>query len=81
MDQPPKSPAPIDSLTQQRLASVLSAAYSDSDIRDALTILDARFVENTAESRRQLRADVQADVIASHARIARDFAGVSEVIP
>ncbi|TGZ80266.1 oligomeric complex COG6 [Ascodesmis nigricans] len=78
MDYQSRNPAPIDSLTQQRLASVLSAAYSDSDIRDAVAILDARFVENTPESRRLLRAGVQADVINSHAQIVRDFAGVSE---
>ena len=65
--------------TQQRLAAVLSASYIDSDIRDALAVLDSHFVENTAESRRQLRIDVRGDVIRSNAQIVRDFAHVAEV--
>ncbi|KAF8543069.1 oligomeric complex COG6-domain-containing protein, partial [Trichophaea hybrida] len=53
------------SVSQQRLATVLSASYIDADIRNALAVLDTRFVENTAESRRQLRISVQGDVIRS----------------
>ncbi|KAA8898822.1 oligomeric Golgi complex subunit 6 [Sphaerosporella brunnea] len=66
------------SASQQRLASVLSASYIDADIRNALGVLDSRFVENTAESRRQLRVNVQGDVIRSNAQIVRDFAQVAE---
>ncbi|CCX33584.1 oligomeric Golgi complex subunit 6 [Pyronema domesticum] len=71
---------PIKSSTpsQQRLTSALSASYIDSDIRNALAVLDTRFVENTAESRRQLRVDVQANVIRSNAQIIRDFSQVAE---
>jgi hypothetical protein len=66
--------------SQQRLTSALSASYIDADIRNALAVLDTRFVENTAESRRQLRVDVQANVIRSNAQIIRDFSQVAEVI-
>ncbi|KAF8536237.1 oligomeric Golgi complex subunit 6 [Trichophaea hybrida] len=66
------------SVSQQRLATVLSASYIDADIRNALAVLDTRFVENTAESRRQLRISVQGDVIRSNAQIVRDFARVAE---
>ncbi|KAF8250215.1 oligomeric Golgi complex subunit 6 [Wilcoxina mikolae CBS 423.85] len=66
------------SVSQQRLATVLSASYIDADIRSALAVLDTRFVENTAESRRQLRISVQGDVIRSNAQIVRDFARVAE---
>jgi hypothetical protein len=72
--------APSSSASQQRLTSVLSASYIDADIRNALGVLDARFVENTAESRRQLRVNVQGDVIRSNAQIVRDFAQVAEVV-
>jgi len=68
------------SASQQRLASVLSASYIDADIRNALSVLDMRFVENTAESRRQLRVNIQGDVIRSNAQIVRDFALVAEVV-
>lgn len=78
------NPASMDpsssAATQQRLATVLSASYVDSDIRNALAVLDSRFVENTAESRRQLRIDVRGDVIRSNAQIVRDFSHVAEVI-
>jgi len=71
----------MDILSQQRLATVLSASYSDAEIRNALSVLDANFVENSAESRRQLRVSVQGAVIRSNAQIVRDFAQVAEVIP
>lgn len=80
MDRSYRTPTPSDSLTQQRLVAVLAAPFSDSDIRDALIILDKHFVENSAESRRQLRSSVQADVIASNAQIIRDFSLISKVI-
>jgi hypothetical protein len=68
------------SVSQQRLATVLSASYIDADIRNSLAVLDTRFVDNTAESRRQLRISVQGDVIHSNAQIIRDFARVAEVV-
>ncbi|KAA8566106.1 hypothetical protein EYC84_008710 [Monilinia fructicola] len=40
-----------------KVTSVLSASYADSDIRDALSLLDKRGVQNTPETRRQLRLD------------------------
>lgn len=62
-----------------RLTSVLSASYADSDIRDALETLSLRGVHNTAEVRRQLRLDVQKEVVDSNAEIVRDFGKVAEV--
>ncbi|KAI9038177.1 Golgi transport complex subunit COG6 [Aspergillus affinis] len=61
-----------------RLTSVLSASYADSDIRDALETLSLRGVHNTAEVRRQLRLDVQKEVVDSNATIVRDFGKVAE---
>jgi hypothetical protein len=62
-----------------KVTSVLSASYADSDIRDALSLLDKRNVENNAETRRQLRLDVQKEVIESNGDIIREFGHVGEV--
>lgn len=62
-----------------KLTSVLSASYADSDIRDALSVLDKRGLENNAETRRQLRLDVQKEVIESNGEIIREFGHVAEV--
>lgn len=69
----------MDYLSQQRLSSILSASYSDSEIRNALQVLDSRFTANSPDSRRQLRVDVQAEVIQSNARIVQEFAKIAEV--
>ncbi|KAL4920312.1 oligomeric Golgi complex subunit 6 [Aspergillus aurantiobrunneus] len=61
-----------------RLTSVLSVSYADSDIRDALETLSLRGVHNTAEVRRQLRLDVQQEVVDCNAEIVRDFGNVAE---
>ncbi|KAL2865567.1 Golgi transport complex subunit COG6 [Aspergillus lucknowensis] len=61
-----------------RLTSVLSVSYADSDIRDALETLSLRGVHNTAEVRRQLRLDVQKEVVDCNAEIVRDFGRVAE---
>jgi hypothetical protein len=62
-----------------RITSVLSASYADLEIRDALETLDAREVRNTAETRRQLRLDVQREVIQCNGEIVKDFGQVAEV--
>jgi hypothetical protein len=62
-----------------RLSSVLSASYADSDIRDALETLSVRGIHNTPETRRQLRLDVQKEVVDSNAEIVKDFGNVAEV--
>lgn len=62
-----------------RITSVLSASYADLEIRDALETLDARGVCNTAETRRQLRLDVQKEVIQCNGEIIKDFGQVAEV--
>ncbi|KAJ5379981.1 Conserved oligomeric Golgi complex subunit 6 [Penicillium cataractarum] len=76
----PLSPPPSQRSTalSNRLTSVLSASYADSDIRDALETLSVRGIHNTAETRRQLRLDVQKEVVDSNAEIVRDFGNVAE---
>jgi hypothetical protein len=62
-----------------RITSVLSASYADLEIRDALETLDSRGVQNTAETRRQIRLDVQKEVIECNGEIVKDFGQVAEV--
>lgn len=62
-----------------RITSVLSASYADLEIRDALETLDARGISNTAETRRQIRLDVQKEVIECNGEIVKDFGEVAEV--
>lgn len=61
-----------------RITSVLSASYADLEIRDAFETLDARGVQNTAETRRQIRLDVQKEVIQCNGEIVKDFGQVAE---
>lgn len=60
---------------------MLSASYADLDIRDALETLDSRGVRNTAETRRQIRLDVQKEVIQCNGEIVKDFGEVAQVSP
>ncbi|KAL0254801.1 Golgi transport complex subunit 6 [Diplodia seriata] len=61
-----------------RISSVLSASYADLEIRDALETLDTRGLKNTQDMRRQLRLDVQRDVIRCNGDIVQDFGRVAE---
>jgi hypothetical protein len=76
---PLSPPTQRSNALSNRLTSVLSASYADSDIRDALETLSLRGVHNTAETRRQLRLDVQKEVVECNAEIVRDFGKVAEV--
>ena len=62
-----------------KVTSVLSASYADLEIRDALSLLDERGVESNAETRRQLRSDIQKEVIDSNGDIIKEFGLVAEV--
>jgi hypothetical protein len=81
----PLSPTSAQALRSNPLSakvtSVLSASYADSDIRDALTLLDKRNLENNSETRRQMRLDVQKEVIESNGSVIREFSHVAEVRP
>ena len=72
-------PGPKYNPFSNRVTGVLSASYADLEIRDALEILDSRRFENTAEARRELRANLQSEVIASNGEIIRDFGEVAKV--
>jgi conserved oligomeric Golgi complex subunit 6 len=67
------------SALSSRITSILSASYADLDIRDALETLDARGIKNNQETRRQLRLDVQREMIRCNGEIVEDFGKVAEV--
>ncbi|KAJ5292494.1 uncharacterized protein N7443_008447 [Penicillium atrosanguineum] len=75
---PLSPPTQRSSALSNRLTSVLSASYADSDIRDALETLSAQGIHNSAETRRQLRLDVQKEVVDCNGEIVRDFGKVAE---
>lgn len=66
------------SALQNRITNVLSASYADLEIRDALSILDERGLQNTAEARRDLRSDVQEELIQCNGEIVQDFGKVAD---
>lgn len=76
---PAATPSRSTNALSARITSVLSASYADLEIRHALETLDERGIQNTAETRRQLRLDVQREVIECNGEIVRDFGAVAEV--
>ncbi|KAI9723648.1 MAG: hypothetical protein M1812_000948 [Candelaria pacifica] len=69
---------PRSSALSNKLISVLSTSYADLEIRDALETLDARGIANTQGTRRNLKLDVQKEVIDCNGEIVRDFGQVAE---
>lgn len=78
LSPPASSSGPRSNALQNRITSVLSASFVDLEISDALSILDERGVQNTADSRRNLRLDVQEELIQCNGEIVQDFAKVAE---
>lgn len=79
-------PLPSDSFAAKpsaslasRATSVLSASYSDSEFRSALAALDERGVKNDPRTRRQIRMDLQKEVIDSNGEVIAEFGRVVEV--
>ena len=62
-----------------RLTSILSSSYADLDIRDVLLALDARDIQNTPDTQRQIRVNVQKELIECNVEIVKDFGKVAEV--
>lgn len=76
---PPSSGAAARSnALHHRISTVLSASYADLEIRDALSMLDERGLQNTAETRRKLRLDVQEELVQCNGDIVQDFGHVAE---
>lgn len=74
LSQPQRSNALANKLT-----NVLSTSFADAEIREALSTLNKRKVQNTPETRRRLRLDAQKEVIDCNGDIIEDFGLVAEV--
>ncbi|KAF2227692.1 oligomeric Golgi complex subunit 6 [Elsinoe ampelina] len=74
---PGSAPSRANAL-QTRIATILSASYADIEISDALQTLDSRGIKNTAETRRNLRLDLQQELIACNGEVVKDFGQVAE---
>lgn len=62
-----------------KAGAVLSTTYSDAEFREALDLLDQRGITNDSRTRRQIRLDLQKDVIDCNGTIIGEFAKVAEV--
>jgi hypothetical protein len=80
-DDPPQTPATPRGFTPltSKVTSVLSTTHSDTEFRDALTLLDERGIQNDAETRRRVRLDLQKEVIDSNGEVIAEFGRVAEV--
>ena len=67
------------SALSNKITSILSTSYIDTEIREAFRTLDERHVQNTPEARRRLRIDAQKEVIDCNGNIVRDFGKVADV--
>ncbi|WYZ43023.1 hypothetical protein EsH8_VI_000722 [Colletotrichum jinshuiense] len=76
----PSTPSSSRSLNplSSKVTTVLSTSYADSEFRDALQLLDGRGLKNTAETRRQLRLDLQKEVVDSNGEIVSQFGRVAD---
>ncbi|KAK1063070.1 Golgi transport complex subunit 6 [Friedmanniomyces endolithicus] len=70
--------APRSTALQNRITAVLSASYADLEIRDALNVLDQRALQNTVDARRNLRLDVQQELIECNGEVVQDFGKVAD---
>ncbi|KAL8738524.1 MAG: hypothetical protein Q9181_000683 [Wetmoreana brouardii] len=66
------------SALSNKLTGVLSVSYADSEIRDALSLLDQKKFKNTPDLRRNLRSDLQREVIDCNGSIVKEFGQVAE---
>lgn len=62
-----------------KVTTVLSTSYSDTEFRDALSLVDKRAIHNDARTRRHIRLDLQKEVIDSNGEIIGEFGCVAEV--
>lgn len=62
-----------------KVTTVLSTSYSDTEFRDALSLVDERGIQNDARTRRHIRLDLQREVIDSNGEIISEFGYVAEV--
>lgn len=62
-----------------KVTAVLATSYADSEFRDALSLLDERGISNSAATRRQVRLQLQKEVIDSNGDVIAEFGRVADV--
>jgi hypothetical protein len=62
-----------------KVTAVLSTSFADAEFREALSLLDDRGFANNPKSRRQIRLDLQKDVLDCNGAIIDKFGRVAEV--
>lgn len=72
-----KGPNPFSS----KVTTVLATSYADSEFRGALSLIDDRGHTNSAATRRQVRLQLQKEVIDSNGNIIVEFGRVADVRP
>jgi len=70
-----KGPNPFSS----KVTTVLATSYADSEFRGALSLIDDRGLTNSATTRRQVRLQLQKEVIDSNGNIIVEFGRVADV--
>ena len=77
----PGTPGTLRTLNpfSSKVTAVLSTSFADSDFRDALSLLDDRGLVNAPDTRRQLRLDLQKELIDSNGDIINQFGKVADV--
>lgn len=70
-----KGPNPFSS----KVTTVLATSYADSEFRGALSLIDDRGITNSAATRRQVRLQLQKEVIDSNGNIIVEFGRVADV--
>lgn len=72
-------PAQRSNALSQRISSVLSTSYLDTEIKEAIRNLDAKNTQNSPAVRRRLRLDVQKEMIDCDRGIISEFGQVAKV--
>ena len=62
-----------------KIITVLSSSFADSEFRESLRLLDNRGIKNGPETRRNLRLNLQKEVIQSNGEIIDEFGKVAKV--
>lgn len=70
-----KGPNPLSS----KATAILSTSYADSEFREALALLDEKQINNQPRVRRQVRLDLQKEMIECNGEIINDFGRVADV--
>ncbi|KAL8735571.1 MAG: hypothetical protein Q9166_000740 [cf. Caloplaca sp. 2 TL-2023] len=69
---------PRSNALSKKLTGILSIPYTDSEIKDALRLLDMQNVQNSPDLRRRLHLDLQKEVIDCNSSIIKEFGQVAE---